>query len=124
MISSNLVHLGFVVNEVPSTKILHREFQVFLAIIIPPLYRTHSFTSHQNCLYLPKDSVIKQHTFKFYNTYYIIEWIVFFCSNFYHILPFQIGYHYYVYRYIHVCNEEKTEYFLTALRTELKSLTI
>jgi len=66
MISTSLVHLGFVVNEMPSAKFLHRELQVFPASIIPPLHRTHSFTSHQTCVFLPTESVIKQHTFKAY----------------------------------------------------------
>jgi len=54
----------------------------------------------------------------------IVEWLAFFCSTFYHILPFQIGYCFYVYRYIHVSNDENTEYFMIALRTEIESLRI
>jgi hypothetical protein len=58
--------LGFEVNKVSSAKVLYRELKVFPATIIPPLHHTHPFTSHQTCVFLPTDSVIKQHTFKAY----------------------------------------------------------
>lgn len=53
-----------------------------------------------------------------------IEWLAFFCSTFDHILPFQIRYCFYVYRYIHVSKDDNTEYFLIALRTEIESFSI
>jgi len=61
--NNSMVHLGFVVNEVFPANVLHRELQVSPASIIQPLHRTHSFTSHQICVFLPTESFVKHHTF-------------------------------------------------------------
>jgi hypothetical protein len=121
--NSSFVRLEFVVNKVSSAKILHRELQVLPAGITPPLHHTRPFTSHQTCLFMPTDSVIKQHMFKAY----LYEYNRMDSFLLFYFLPYSafsnriLILYIYIYSNINVCNDDETEYFLIAVMTEIES---